>query len=139
MPVGLQAEIPVVENTVRLSLPSTVLFEAGTGNRKFEEKRVFYADPSFMDVFSFPLVQGDRATALKQEDGKTDATIQALSKISQQLNSAYPFKFDFLDQDMASLYKGQRQMGNIFNLFALLGIFISCLGLYGLSAFMAEQ
>ena len=30
-------------------------------------------------------------------------------------------------------------MGNIFNLFALLGIFISSLGLYGLSAFMAEQ
>jgi len=71
--------------------------------------------------------------------GKTDATIQALSKISQQLNPAYPFKFDFLDQDMANLYKGERQMGNIFNLFALLGIFISCLGLYGLSAFMAEQ
>ena len=30
-------------------------------------------------------------------------------------------------------------MGNIFNLFAILGIFISCLGLYGLSAYMAEQ
>jgi putative ABC transport system permease protein len=71
--------------------------------------------------------------------GKTDETIQALSKISQQLNPAYPFKFDFLDQDMANLYKGEQQMGNIFNLFALLGIFISCLGLYGLSAFMAER
>ena len=71
--------------------------------------------------------------------GKTDATIQALSKISQQLNPSYPFQFDFLDRDMANLYKGEQQMGNIFNLFALLGIIISCLGLYGLSAFMAEQ
>jgi putative ABC transport system permease protein len=71
--------------------------------------------------------------------GKTKATIQALSTISQELNPAYPFKFDFLDQDLANLYKGEQQMGNIFNLFAALGIFISCLGLYGLSAFMAEQ
>ncbi|MEP6613612.1 MAG: ABC transporter permease [Mucilaginibacter sp.] len=71
--------------------------------------------------------------------GKTNTTIQALAKISRQLNPAYPFKFDFLDQDLANLYKGEQQMGNIFNLFAALGIFISCLGLYGLSAFMAEQ
>jgi putative ABC transport system permease protein len=71
--------------------------------------------------------------------GKTNATIQALTKINQELNPAYPFKFDFLDQELATLYKGEQQMGNIFNLFAALGIFISCLGLYGLSAFMAEQ
>ena len=71
--------------------------------------------------------------------GKTSETIKALSTISQQLNPAYPFKFDFLDQDMANLYKGEQQMGNIFNLLAALGIFISCLGLYGLSAFLAEQ
>jgi putative ABC transport system permease protein len=67
MPAGLKAAIPVIKNTVRLSLINTVLLEAD--NRKFEEKRVFYADPSFMDVFSFPLVQGDRATALKRGDG----------------------------------------------------------------------
>jgi ABC-type antimicrobial peptide transport system permease subunit len=71
--------------------------------------------------------------------GKTNATIQALAKMSQQLNPAYPFSFDFLDQDLSKLYKGEQQMGNIFNLFAVLGILISCLGLYGLSAFMAEQ
>jgi len=71
--------------------------------------------------------------------GNTAATIKALGKISQELNPAYPFKFDFVDQDLSKLYKGEQQMGNIFNLFAILGIFISCLGLYGLSAFMAEQ
>ncbi|MBB6130918.1 ABC transporter permease [Mucilaginibacter lappiensis] len=76
---------------------------------------------------------------IRTQPGKTNSTIQALSKISQELNPAYPFKFDFLDQDLSNLYKGEQQMGNIFNLFAILGIFISCLGLYGLSAFMAEQ
>lgn len=71
--------------------------------------------------------------------GKTNETIKAIAAVSRQLNPAYPFSYDFLDQDLAKLYKGEQQMGNIFNLFALLGIFISSLGLYGLSAFMAEQ
>jgi putative ABC transport system permease protein len=78
-------------------------------------------------------------TVIRTLPGKTNATILALSKISRELNPAYPFKFDFLDKDLATLYKGEQQMGNIFNLFAVLGIFISSLGLYGLSAFMAEQ
>ena len=81
----------------------------------------------------------DGFVVVRTSPGKTSATIQALATISRELNPAYPFKFDFLDQDMANLYKGEHQMGNIFNLFAALGIFISCLGLYGLSAFMAEQ
>ncbi|HYD91933.1 MAG TPA: ABC transporter permease, partial [Flavobacterium sp.] len=67
MPAALKAELPVVKDYARISLASTVLFEAG--NRKFEEKRAFYADPSFMDVFSFPLVQGNRDEALKRVDG----------------------------------------------------------------------
>ena len=67
MPGGLKAEMPVIKNTVRLSSANTALFE--TGNKKFEEKLVFYADPSFMDVFSFPLILGDRNTALSNVDG----------------------------------------------------------------------
>lgn len=69
----------------------------------------------------------------------TEATIKALETISRELNPSYPFKYDFLDQDLARMYRGEQKMGSIFNLFAGLAIFISCLGLYGLSAFMAEQ
>ena len=69
----------------------------------------------------------------------TEATIKALGKISQELNPAFPFTYNFLDQDLANQYKGEQQMGNIFNLFAILAVFISSLGLYGLSAYMAEQ
>ncbi|WP_084165719.1 ABC transporter permease [Dyadobacter crusticola] len=71
--------------------------------------------------------------------GSNEATIQALSQINAQLNPAYPFTYGFLDNDLDNLYRSEQQMGNIFNLFAGLAIFISCLGLYGLSAFMAEQ
>ena len=85
------------------------------------------------------LLQHGGTVVVRAQPGKTEATIAALGKISERLNPAYPFSYNFLDQDLANLYKGERQMSRIFNLFAALAIFISCLGLYGLSAFMAQQ
>lgn len=76
---------------------------------------------------------------VRTRPGGTEAAINSLGRISQELEPAYPFAYSFLDQDLANQYKGEQQMGNIFNLFALLAVFISCLGLYGLSAYMAEQ
>ncbi len=76
---------------------------------------------------------------VRTKPGQTEATIKALEKISADLNPAYPFSYGFLDQDLANLYQGEHRMGKLFNLFAVLAIFISCMGLYGLSAFMAEQ
>ncbi len=76
---------------------------------------------------------------VRARPGTTEATVKALEKMAKQLNPAYPFTYNFLDQTLAKLYTGEQQMGKIFNLFAMLAIFISCLGLYGLSAYMAEQ
>ena len=86
-----------------------------------------------------PFNRANGIVLVRTQPGNTTATINTLKQISGQLNPAYPFQFDFLDQDLAKLYRGEQKMGNIFNLFAILGIFISCLGLYGLSAFIAEQ
>jgi len=77
--------------------------------------------------------------AVRTKPGQAEATIKALDKIVSALNPTYPFSYRFLDQDIAKLYRGDEHMGVLFNLFAVLAIFISCLGLYGLSAFMAEQ
>lgn len=71
--------------------------------------------------------------------GSTEAAIKQLEKVYTSLNPAYPFTYNFIDKDLDNLYHGEQKMGRIFNLFATLAIFISCLGLYGLSAFMAEQ
>ena len=71
--------------------------------------------------------------------GKTAATIGALQKICVSINPTFPFSYEFLDQNIANLYQGEQRMGSLFNIFAVLAIIISSLGLYGLSAFMAEQ
>jgi AraC-like DNA-binding protein len=66
MPAGLRAELPVVKNTVRIQPADPILFEAG--NKKFQEEHVLYADPSFMDIFSYSLAEGDASAALKRPD-----------------------------------------------------------------------
>lgn len=75
----------------------------------------------------------------KAQPGKTEATIKALEKINADLNPLFPFSFRFLDETLNNQYAGEQKMGSLFNIFAIIAIFISCLGLYGLSAFMAEQ
>ncbi|MEM1119065.1 MAG: ABC transporter permease [Bacteroidota bacterium] len=47
-----------------------------------------------------------------------------------------PFAFNFLDSELQELYKNEAQMSSIFGIFSLLAIFIACLGLLGLSAFL---
>lgn len=76
---------------------------------------------------------------VKTPPGKTAETIAALEKIVVSVNPTFPFSYDFLDQNIANLYQGEQRMGSLFNIFAVLAIIISSLGLYGLSAFMAEQ
>lgn len=71
--------------------------------------------------------------------GETENTIAALEKLWKEMNPNYPFEYSFLDQDLANLYKSEQRLGQLFNVFAVLAIVISCLGLYGLSAYLAER
>jgi putative ABC transport system permease protein len=71
--------------------------------------------------------------------GETENTIKALEQICKEINPSYPFNYSFLDQDIANLYKAEQRLGSLFNVFAVLAIVISCLGLYGLSAYLAER
>jgi len=50
-----------------------------------------------------------------------------------------PFEFDFLDETFNELYFAEQRLGKIFMIFAILAIFVACLGLFGLATFTAEQ
>jgi putative ABC transport system permease protein len=50
-----------------------------------------------------------------------------------------PFEYSFLDEDVQKQYEAEITLANIINVFTSLAILISCLGLFGLAAFSAEQ
>jgi putative ABC transport system permease protein len=50
-----------------------------------------------------------------------------------------PFTYTFMDEEFSNLYKSEQHIGKVAGTFTFLAIFIACLGLFGLTAFMAEQ
>lgn len=69
----------------------------------------------------------------------TAANIAKLEKIFKQYNPQYPFEYVFADESYANKFKEQQRTGTLATLFACLTIFISCLGLFGLATYMAEN
>ncbi|HMF70641.1 MAG TPA: ABC transporter permease [Flavitalea sp.] len=67
---------------------------------------------------------------------------QTLAAIEKLWNNTYPdfvYEYQFLDDKIASFYKQESQLSQLFKIFAGIAIFISCLGLYGFVSFMAVQ
>ncbi|MBB6130297.1 ABC transporter permease [Mucilaginibacter lappiensis] len=76
---------------------------------------------------------------IRTEPGKTKEALASLETLSKQINPAFPFNYSFSDAEYLSLYQSEQIVGKLANVFALLAIFISCLGLVGLAMFTAEQ
>jgi ABC-type antimicrobial peptide transport system permease subunit len=76
---------------------------------------------------------------IRTEKGKTKEAIASMEKISKQFNPGFPFKYYFTDDEIAKNYKAEYTVSKLSRYFAFLAIFISCLGLFGLVTFTAEQ
>jgi putative ABC transport system permease protein len=70
-----------------------------------------------------------------------------ISSVLDQIKTTYhsingmagqPFLFSFMDEDFSRLYKAEQRMGKVFFYFAILTIFIACLGLFGLVSYTTE-
>jgi ABC-type antimicrobial peptide transport system permease subunit len=67
---------------------------------------------------------------------------QALPKIEsvfKKLVPSTPFDYRFVDEDYALKFAVEERIGKLAGFFAILAVFISCLGLFGLASFVAEQ
>jgi putative ABC transport system permease protein len=76
---------------------------------------------------------------IRMKPGKVISIIESVNKTYKSFNNPNPLNFHFLDDDLNKLYRTEKRMGRIFGYFSFLAIIISCLGLIGLSSFMAER
>ena len=66
-------------------------------------------------------------------------TVSQLKKTWEDLNPQRPFDYFFLDTSFDNQYRAEERVGNLSLYFSLLAVFIGCLGLFGLAAYMVDQ
>jgi putative ABC transport system permease protein len=71
--------------------------------------------------------------------GRDKEGIAGLEKLCKALNPAFPFSYQFADDEYNKSYQSEQLVSKLANYFAVLAILISCLGLLGLATFTAEQ
>ncbi len=71
-----------------------------------------------------------------QSAGKSVATVESIYK---QNFPNLPFEYQFVDQEYAAKFSSEERIGKLAGVFTTLAILISCLGLFGLASFVAEQ
>ena len=76
---------------------------------------------------------------VRVEPGKTNAAIAGIKKVWKEMNPYFPVDYQFSDQEYQKLYASEKVIEKLSNAFALMAIFISCLGLLGLTMFTTEQ
>lgn len=89
---------------------------------------VAFNDPGWFSFFSVRLAPGN----LKQ--GLSD-----LQDAWKKILPGHPFEYNFLDESFNNMYKEDQQASSLIFVFAIIAVFISSMGLFGLAAFTAEQ
>ena len=90
---------------------------------------MFFNDPSYAQFVYVKTKSGTEMTK----------TLAVMENVMRTYNPAFPFEYEFVDDSFNSRFKSENMMGSLSQVFAILAIIISCMGLFGLSAYTAEQ
>ena len=66
-------------------------------------------------------------------------SISHIEKVWKKFEPDFDFNYHFMDETLEDLYRAEQQSNKLINYFTIFAIFISCLGIFGLASFMAEQ
>jgi putative ABC transport system permease protein len=90
-------------------------------------------------VILFTNMTDFRKLSIKLKPGDIDNTLQAVQTKWLQAYPEYIFSYNFLDQQIYNLYRGERKISTLLSIFSFIAVFIGCLGLFGLVTFMANR
>ena len=76
---------------------------------------------------------------IRLEPDGTSETISRISEAWRNVDASFPMDYTFLDEDFDRLYRDDRRLGEVFAIFAMLGVVVACLGLLGLASFSIQQ
>jgi ABC-type antimicrobial peptide transport system permease subunit len=76
---------------------------------------------------------------IRLNTGDTQAALSRVGAVMKEFDPNRPFDYRFMEDSFNQLFQSEQFTGKLALLFAALAIFISCLGLFGLTAFAAEQ
>jgi len=102
-----------------------------------------YHSSTFKDGMSAILMTNQkrwfRQAGIKLGTNDISSVIASIEKLWNKTYPNYAFEYQFLDTKIANFYAQEQRLSQMYQLFAMIAIFLSCLGLYGLASFMAVQ
>ena len=90
---------------------------------------IFHLNPEWTDIITIRIKPGI----------PTSEGLAKIEPVFKKFNPGSPFVYKFVDEEYARKFNDEQRIGNLSTIFAVLAIFISCLGLFGLASFVAEQ
>lgn len=84
------------------------------------------------------LIDISRQLMVRYDGSPAEATAK-IETLWKEFAPGIPLEYSFLDQDFDALFRAEMRMRDLFTVFSSLAIFIACLGLFALAAFLTEQ
>ncbi|HRO71861.1 MAG TPA: ABC transporter permease, partial [Chitinophagaceae bacterium] len=88
---------------------------------------------------SFVLGYNKWVTTFKVSPDNVQSLLKDIETKWKSMAPGMPFSYQFLDESFDNMYRAEQRVGKVAISFAVLAVFIACLGLFGLATYMAEQ
>ena len=90
-------------------------------------------------LFHVDLDRGNVVILKLNPERSSQGSLEKIKEVFAKYNPSSPFEYQFVDEEYARKFETEVRIGKLAGFFAILAIFISCLGIFGLASFVAEQ